>query len=145
MLGVFYCSEKGQATPRNGSAGLSHGRRRQAAGEAGTKCCPQERGYHGHGTSGELAPDTHGQTSYFFCTYRGLQGDCGIFLFDTFLSLFPTDYKRIQCFYDRRTWNSSGALFLRFWLQASAAVQGPCAPSGLENCLTKFQDWRKSE
>ena len=67
---------------------ISAGWRRQAAGEAGTKCCPQERGYHGHGTSRELAPDTHGQTSYFFFTYRSLKGDCGIF-YSTHFYLFP--------------------------------------------------------
>ena len=87
MLGVFYCSEKGHAIRWDSLQGFLNGRRRQSARGAGTKCCPQERGYHGHGTSGELAPDTHGQTSYYFCTYRSLQGDCGIFLFDTFLSL----------------------------------------------------------
>jgi len=38
VLGIFCCSEKGQAIPRDGSAGLFHGRRRQVAGEAGTKC-----------------------------------------------------------------------------------------------------------
>ena len=34
MLGVFYCSEKGQAIPRNGPAGAYHGRHRQTVGEA---------------------------------------------------------------------------------------------------------------
>ncbi len=87
MLGVFYCSEKGHAIRRDSLQGFPNGRHRQSDRGAGTKCCPQERGYHGHGTSGELAPDTHGQTSYYFCTYRSLQRDCGIFLFDTFLSL----------------------------------------------------------
>jgi len=87
LPGVFRCSRKGQAIPWDGSGGLPGEMAPAGSGEAGTKCCPQERGYHGHGTSGELAPDTHGQTSYFFCTYRGLQGDCGIFLFDTILSL----------------------------------------------------------
>lgn len=87
MLGVFYCSEKGHAIRRDSLQGFPNGRRRQSDRGAGTKCCPQERGYHGHGTSGELAPDTHGQTSYYFCTYRSLQRDCGFFLFDTFLSL----------------------------------------------------------
>lgn len=87
MLGVFYCSEKGHAIRRDSLQGFPNGRHRQSDRRAGTKCCPQERGYHGHGTSGELAPDTHGQTSYYFCTYRSLQRDCGFFLFDTFLSL----------------------------------------------------------
>ena len=72
---------------------------------------------------------------HIFSVYTAAsRGDCGIYLFDIFLSLFPTDYKRIQCFYDRRTWNSSGALFLRFRLWASAAVQEPCAaPLVLKN------------
>ena len=110
MSGVFYCSEKGQAIRRNGPAGWH----RQAAGEAGTKCCPQERGYHGHGTSGELAPDTHGQTSYFFCTYRSsFQGGCGLFLFDTFLFYPRTYYKGIHGFHYGRACHCAGALFLR--------------------------------
>ena len=128
MLGVFYCSEKGQAIPRNGPAGLSHGRHRQAAGEAGTKCCPQERGHHGHGTSRELAPDTHGQTSYFFYTYRSFsQGGRGIFLFDIFLSFSKTDHKRIHYFYQGRACHCAGALFLHPETWTSPAIQGSCA------------------
>lgn len=128
MLGVFYCSEKGQAIPWNDPAGVYHGRHRQAVGEAGTKCCPHERGYHGHGTSWEQIPDTRDQTIYIFCTYRSpFQGGCGIFLFDIFLFISQTEHKKAHCFYDERTGYAAGALFLRFQMRASAAVQEPCA------------------
>lgn len=50
MLGVFYCSKKGQAVLWNSPARLFSGRRRQAAGEAGTEYCPHERGRHECGT-----------------------------------------------------------------------------------------------
>lgn len=93
---------------------FSHGRHRQAAGEAGTKCCPHERGYHGHGTSGGQVTDTRDQTICFFCTYRSsFQGGCGLFLFDTFLSLSQTYYKRIHDFHYGRACHCVGALFLR--------------------------------
>jgi len=122
MLGVFYCSEKGQATPRNGSAGLSHGRRRQAAGEAGTKCCPHERGHYGHCTGWEQVSGICARISYFICTYRSsFQGDRGLFLFDTFLFYSHTYYKRIHDFHYGRTWDFSGALFLRL---SPPALQG---------------------
>lgn len=130
MLGVFYCSEKGQAIPWNGSAGVYHGRHRQAVGEAGTKCCPHERGYHGHGTSREQIPDTHDQTIYIFCTYRSpFQGDCGIFLFDIFLFISQTELKKAHCFYDERTSYAAGALFLRLKKLVSTTVKESCAAS----------------
>lgn len=44
MLGVFYCSEKGQAILRKIHVRSSHGGRRQTAGEVGTKCHPQRKG-----------------------------------------------------------------------------------------------------
>ena len=81
MLGVFYCSEKGQAIPRNGSAGLFRGRRRQG---------------------------------------------CRLFLFDTFLFYSQTYYKRIHDFHYGRTWDFSGALFLRL---NAPALQGARAAS----------------
>lgn len=88
MLGVFYCSKKGHAIRRDSLQGFPNGRRRQAAGEAGTKCCPQKRGYHGHGTSGELAPDTHCQTSYFFLHTAASRGTAEFF-YSTHFYLFP--------------------------------------------------------
>ena len=131
MLGVFYCSEKGQAIPRNGSAGLFRGRRRQAAGEAGTKCCPHERGYHGHGTGRERIPATSNRTSYFFSTYRSsFQGGCGLFLFDTFLFYSQTYYKRIHYFHYGRACHCAGALFLR--LNAPALQRAWAAAPVLE-------------
>ena len=63
-----------------------------------------------------LPAPTAGYHIFSVYTAASRGGGCGIFLFDTFLSLFPTNHKRIQCFYDRRTWDSSGALFLRFRL-----------------------------
>lgn len=81
------------------SAGFSHGRRRQAAGEAGTKCRPHERGYYGHFTGWERISGIRRRTSYFFRTYRSsFQGGYGLFLFDTFLSYSRTYYKRIHGF-----------------------------------------------
>ncbi len=80
MLGVFYCSEKGQAVRRNGPAGLP--RRMTPAGcrEAGTKCCPHERGHYGHCTGWKRTSGIREQTSYFICTYRSsFQGGCGLF------------------------------------------------------------------
>ena len=121
MSGVFYCSEKGQAIRRNGPAGWH----RQAAGEAGTKCCPHERGHYGHYTGRERIPDTRRQTSYFFCTYRSsFQGGCGLFLFDTFLFYSQTYYKRIHYFHYGRACHCAGALFLR---KEMPALQEPCA------------------
>ena len=125
MLGVFYCSEKGQAIWRNSPQGFPGRWHRQAAGEAGTKCCPHERGYHGHGTGRERIPATHNRTSYFFCTYRStFQRGCGLFLFDTFLSYPRTYYKRIHDFHYGRACHCVGTLFLRF---SVCALQGACA------------------
>ena len=125
MLGVFYCSEKGQAIWRNSPQGFPGRWHRQAAGEAGTKCCPHERGYHGHGTGRERIPATHNRTSYFFCTYRStFQRGCGLFLFDTFLFYSQRHYKRIHYFHYGRACHCVGALFLR---KGVPAVQEPCA------------------
>ena len=124
MLGVFYCSEKGQAIQRNGSAGLFRWWHRQAAGEAGTKCCPHERGYYGHCMGWKRISGICRQTSYFFCTYRSsFQGGCGLFLFDTFLSYPQIYYKRIHDFHYGRACHCAGALFLRF---SAPALQGTC-------------------
>ena len=121
MSGVFYCSEKGQAIRRNGPAGWH----RQAAGEAGTKCCPHERGHYGHYTGRERIPDTRRQTSYFSVhTAVPSKGGCGLFLFDTFLFYPRTYYKRIHGFHYGRACHCAGALFLRFGV---CALQGTCA------------------
>ena len=116
----FYCSEKGQAIayPSDGAGRLP--------GKPERNAVPRKGDTMGMARAGEAAC-THGQTSYFFCTYRSLKGDCGIFLFDTFLSVSQSDYKKTHGFYFRRTRHSAGALFLCFGKRASAAVQGPCA------------------
>ena len=102
--------------------GFPAGWRRQAAGEAGTKCCPHERGHYGHCTGWERISATCRQTSYSLCTYRSsFQGGCGLFLFDTFLFYSQTYYKRIHDFHYGRTWDFSGALFLRL---NAPALQG---------------------
>ena len=94
----------------------------KAAGEAGTKCCPHERGHYGHCTGWEQISATCRQTSYSLCTYRSsFQGGCGLFLFDTFLFYSQTYYKRIHDFHYGRTWDFSGALFLRL---SPPALQG---------------------
>ena len=62
------------------TAGLFAGWHRQAAGEAGTKCCPHERGHYGHCTGWKRTSGIREQTSYFICTYRSsFQGGCGLF------------------------------------------------------------------
>ena len=122
---VFSMFRERTCHPTEQSARLSHGRHRQAAGEAGTKCCPHERGYHGHGTGRERIPATSSRTSYFFSTYRSsFQGGCGLFLFDTFLFYARTYYKRIHGFHYGRACHCAGALFLRFGV---CALQGTCA------------------
>ncbi len=61
----------------------------QAAGEAGTKCCPHERGHYGHCTGWKRISATCRQTSYSFCTYRSsFQGSCGLF-YSTHFYLIP--------------------------------------------------------
>lgn len=54
MLGVFCCSEKGHAIPRNGSAGLFRGRRRQGCRGSRNKMLSPRKGitwpWHGQGT-----------------------------------------------------------------------------------------------
>ena len=105
--------------------GFPAGWHRQAAGEAGTKCCPHERGHYGHCTGWKRTSGIRGQTSYFICTYRSFfQRGCGLFLFDTFLFYSQTYYKRIHDFHYGRTWDFSGALFLRLNVPA---FQEPCA------------------
>ena len=125
MLGVFYCSKKGYAIRRDSLQGFPNGRHRQSVRVAGTKCCPQERGQHGHGTGRERIPATRNKTSYFFCTYRSsFQGGCGLFLFDTFLFYSQTYYKRIHYFHYGRACHCAGALF---WRKEMPALQEPCA------------------
>ena len=143
MLGVFYCSEKGHAIRRDSLQGFPNGRHRQSDRRAGTKCCPHERGHYGHCTGWKRTSGIRGQTSYFICTYRSLfQRGCGLFLFDTFLFYSQTYYKRIHDFHYGRTWDFSGALFLR--LNASA-LQGARTAAPVLELFTKFQDWRESE
>ncbi len=98
---------------------------RQAAGEAGTKCCPHERGHYGHCTGWKRTSGIRGRTSYSFCTYRSsFQGGCGLFLFDTFLFYSQTYYKRIHDFHYGRACHCAGALFLRL---NAPTLQRACA------------------
>ena len=123
--------------------GFPAGWHRQAAGEAGTKCCPHERGHYGHCTGWKRTFGIRGQTSYFICTYRSFfQRGCGLFLFDTFLFYSQTYYKRIHDFHYGRTWDFSGALFLRL---NAPALQGARTAAPVLELFTKFQDWRESE
>ena len=111
-----------QRKDRLSPQGFPAGWHRQAAGEAGTKCCPHERGHYGHCTGWEQVSGICARISYFICTYRSsFQGDRGLFLFDTFLFYSQTYYKRIHDFHYGRTWDFSGALFLRL---SPPALQG---------------------
>lgn len=56
LPGVFCCSRKGQAMPVDDSGREFQRAAPADSGEVGTKCCPQERGYHEHGTSRGLVP-----------------------------------------------------------------------------------------
>ena len=104
-----------QRKDRLSPQGFPAGWHRQAAGEAGTKCCPHERGHYGHCTGWEQVSGICARISYFICTYRSsFQGDRGLFLFDTFLFYSQTYYKRIHDFHYGRTWDFSGALFLLY-------------------------------
>lgn len=60
LPGVFCYSRKGQAMPVEGSRRDFQWVAPAGSGEAGTKCCPQGRGYHGHGTSREPTPGACG-------------------------------------------------------------------------------------
>ena len=122
MLGVFYCSEKGQDIRWDGPAGFP--RRMTPAGCRGSrnKMLSPRKGtlwpLHGLGTDFR-----HLQTNIIFFLYipqflpRGLRA----FLFDTFLFYSQTYYKRIHDFHYGRTWDFSGALFLRL---SPPALQG---------------------
>ena len=102
--------------------GFPGGWHRQAAGEAGTKCCPHERGHYGYCTGWKRTSSIRGQISYFICTYRSsFQGGCGLFLFDTFLFYSQTYYKRIHDFHYGRACHCAGAPFLRL---SAPALQG---------------------
>ena len=122
MLGVFYCSEKGQAVRRNGPAGLP--RRMTPAGCRGSRneMLSPRKGtlWPLHGLETDFR---HPRTNIIFYLYipqflpRGLRA----FLFDTFLFYSQTYYKRIHDFHYGRTWDFSGALFLRL---SPPALQG---------------------
>ncbi|MDE7332771.1 MAG: hypothetical protein K2O16_11175 [Lachnospiraceae bacterium] len=60
LPGVFCCSRKGQAMSVEGSGRDFQWVAPAGSGEAGTECRPQERGYHGHGTSRGPSPGTLG-------------------------------------------------------------------------------------
>ena len=60
LPGVFCCSKKGQAMPVEDSGRGFQRVVPAGSGEAGTKCCPQERGYHEHGTSRGSIPGARG-------------------------------------------------------------------------------------
>ncbi len=68
MLGVFYCSEKGQAIPRYGSAGLFRGRRRQGCRGSRNEMLSPGKGiawpWHGQGTDSR-----HPQQDIIFFLY----------------------------------------------------------------------------
>lgn len=68
MLGVFYCSEKGQAISRNGSAGLFHGRCRQGCRGSRNEMLSPGKGitwpWHGQGTDSR-----HPQQDIIFFQY----------------------------------------------------------------------------
>ena len=147
MLGVFYCSEKGQATPRNGPAGLSNGRRRRAAGEAGTKCCPQGKGtpwaWHEQGTySRYLRPDN----ICFLYIPQSIPRGLRHFLIRHISIFFPNGLQKDTLFLLRAYRTLCRCAFFAPWNAGIGCRSGAVRrPSGLENCLTKFQDWRKSE
>ena len=82
MLGVFYCSEKGQAIAysRDGTGRLPGKQERNAV--------PRKGDTMGMARAGSWLPIPNARHHIFsFYTYRNLKGDCGIFLFDTFLSV----------------------------------------------------------
>ena len=65
-----------QRKDRLSPQGFPAGWHRQAAGEAGTKCCPRERGHYGHCTGWEQVSGICARISYFICTYRSsFQGE----------------------------------------------------------------------
>lgn len=112
LPGVFCCSGKGQAIPVEGSGRGFQRAAPAGSGEARTECCPHERGYHEYGTSREHVPATRDRTIYIFCTYRSsFQGDCGLFLFDIFLSASQYEYKKIQYLLYGRACHCAGAFF----------------------------------
>ena len=121
MLGVFYCSEKGQAVPaglprRMAPAGCRGSRNEMLSPRKGTL-------WPLHGLETDFR---HPRTNIIFYLYipqflpRGLRA----FLFDTFLFYSQTYYKRIHDFHYGRACHCAGALFLRL---SVCALQGTCA------------------
>ena len=129
-----------QRKDRLSPQGFPAGWHRQAAGEAGTKCCPHERGHYGHCTGWERISATCRQTSYSLCTYRSsFQGGCGLFLFDIFLFYSQTYYKRIHDFHYGRTWDFSGALFLRLSVPALQGARAAIPVLKLFNQISRLE------
>ena len=114
MLGVFYCSEKGQAVRRNGPAGLP--RRMTPAGCRGSRneMLSPRKGtlWPLHGLETDFR---HPRTNIIFYLYipQFLPRELRAFLFDTFLFYSQTYYKRIHDFHYGRACHCAGALFLR--------------------------------
>ena len=144
MLGVFYCSEKGQAVRRNGPAGLP--RRMAPAGCRGSRneMLSPRKGtlWPLHGLETDFR---HPRTNIIFFLYipqflpRGLRA----FFIRHISILFPDILQKNTLFSLRACLPLCGCAFLA---QRNACFIGAVRRhSGLENCLTKFQDWRESE
>ena len=145
MLGVFYCSEKGQAIPWNSFGRLSGGRRRQGCRGGRNKILSPGKGitwpWHRQG-------EDSGSLHILFLLYilqllsRGLRR----FLIRHISVSFPIRLQKNTLFLLRACLPFCGcAFFSRSDTQVfrrSGAVRRPSSP---ENGLNKFRDWRKME
>ena len=140
MLGVFYCSEKGQAIayPQDGTGRLS--------GKPERNAVPTKGDTMGMARAGNRFPIPATRQSIFSVHTAVHSKGTAEFFYSTHFYLFPNkNTKKYIAFIT----GVSGTLSVRFFCALKRGHQPPlrsrAPPSSLENCLTKFQDWRKSE
>ena len=141
LPGVFCCSRKGQAILREGSGG----RHRQAPGKPERNAVPRKGDTMGMARAGNWLPIPTAR-HHIFSVHTAASRGTAEFFYSTHFYLFPNkNTKRHLVFIT----GVPDTLPVRFFCVLKRRHQPPyrsrAPPSSLENCLTKFQDWRESE
>ena len=142
MLGVFYCSEKGQAILRNSPARLSG----RGAGRLPGK--PEQNAVPRKGDNMALARAGKGfqPPAYIFIVHTAapIKGAAAFFS-STYFCQFPDQITKGYIFLLRAHLPFCGCAFfsrsVTHIFRHSGVARHPSSP---ENCFSKFQDWRET-
>lgn len=139
MLGVFYCSEKGQAIayPQDGTGRLP--------GKPERNAVPRKGDTMGMARAGSWLPIPTAR-HHIFSLHTAASRGTAEFFYSTHFYLFPNENTKNHIVFIT---GAPGTLTARFFCALGCGhrppFRGRAPPSGLGSCLTKFQDWRESE